>query len=444
MFYDYNPSAKENRFSMIWMGILSLAIIWTCLEAPLSFALNIKIEEHHMWIDAVFCAIFLIDVFLRLTNKLHLPEQLSKADRLSFKEFKHEPYHKTKWFPIDLITSLPIDIIAAMFGLGLPAMVLNAIRLARLVRVVKLRSLWYIIDFLPKAFKIFFIAAGVTVTLHWIACGWMMLTPRGAADNISYYIVSLYWAVTTLTTVGYGDITPATNLSRVYTMGVMLVGVGVYGVIIGNISRMMMLADKYTEERKEKMENLQEYLKHYNIPQSLQRQVFSFYSHILTKTITQEDSKIINDLPQALQNELNIYFKIKLIKNVHIFKDCSTPCLKMIAEKLEQTFHSPNEYIIRKGDTGVEMFIIGHGEVQVTSGEQIIAELKTGQFFGEIALIEDTIRNADVQSRAYCDLYTFNKNDFLEVTAMYPDLGEKFQKIYKKRRTDRDDDQEAA
>ncbi|MBT4790213.1 MAG: cyclic nucleotide-binding domain-containing protein, partial [Halobacteriovoraceae bacterium] len=209
--------------------------------------------------------------------------------------------------------------------------------------------------------------------------------------------------------------------------------VGVYGVIIANISRLLMLADKYTEERKEKMNSLQQYMKHYNIPSSLQRQVFSFYNHILNKNITHEDTKIINDLPQALQKELNIYTKIKLIKNVHIFKECSTPCLKMIAQKLEQTFHSPNEYIIRKGDVGEEMFIIGHGSVQVTAGEKTLAELKEGQFFGEIALIEDTIRNADVQSKAYCDLYTFKKEDFMAVIEKYPHLGEKFEEIHQKR-----------
>jgi voltage-gated potassium channel len=285
--------------------------------------------------------------------------------------------------------------------------------------------------------KVAFIATAVAITIHWIACGWMLLSPRTVGDDVSFYIISLYWSVTTLTTVGYGDITPDSNFARIYTMGVMLVGVGVYGIIIGQISRLMMLADKYTEARKEKMNTLHQYMKHYNIPPGLQGEVYSFYNHLLQKNITEEDSTIISDLPQALQNELNIYTKIKLIKNVHIFKECTTPCLKMIAQKLEQTFHSPNEYIIRKGDRGEEMFIIGHGEVQVRSGENIIAELKQGQFFGETALIRDTIRNADIQASAYCDLYTLKKDDFLAVIEKYPSLEIKFKELYNKRSTDR-------
>jgi voltage-gated potassium channel len=301
---------------------------------------------------------------------------------------------------IDTFSALPFEIIAASLGASVPLRVINLIRLCRVTRIVKLRSAFHLIDFIPKALKILMISVAVMIAIHWLACGRMVINPRTEPDNISFYIVSLYWAITTLTTVGYGDITPTTNISRIYTMGVMLVGVGVYGVIIAQFSRLMMLVDKYTEERKEKMNGLSQYLKYYNIPTSLQRQVFSFYNHVLTKTVSDKDDQVINYLHQALQQELNIYTKIKLIKNVHILKECSTPCLKMIAQKLEQTFHSPNEYIIRKGDAGEEMFIIGHGEVQVTQGEKTLAELKSGQFFGEIALIEDTIRTADVQSKA--------------------------------------------
>jgi voltage-gated potassium channel len=436
MYYNYNPADKENRLSVAWLCFVCLISVWTAFEAPISFALGKLIHEHHLWWDGLFSSVFLADVYLRVANKLKLPEHQKNELHFTSKHQTVRAYHKTSWFIFDVAAALPLEIIAAVVGASIPLKVINLIRVIRVLRIIKLRSLIHLIDFIPKAFKILMIATAVMLAIHWFACGWMIINPRTEPDNLSFYIVSLYWAVTTLTTVGYGDITPTTNLSRIYTMGVMLVGVGVYGVIIAQFSRLMMLVDKYTEEKKEKMNGLSQYMKYYNIPSSLQRQVFSFYNHVLSKTVSDEDNQIINDLPQALQQELNIYTKIKLIKNVHIFKECSTPCLKMIAQKLEQTFHSPNEYIIRKGDAGEEMFIIGHGDVQVTHGEKILAELKSGQFFGEIALIEDTIRTADVQSKAYCDLYTFKKEDFLLITEKYPHLADKFHAIYSKRSSD--------
>jgi voltage-gated potassium channel len=440
--YNYNLSDKENRSTLIWLSIIFCCIVWTCFEAPLSFALNIELKEHHLWWDLFFSLIFFIDIYLKIKNKLKLPNIPKLGSDGAILEQK--PYHKSFWLWVDIITSIPYDIIASLFGLNIITNTIMTIRLLRIARIIKLRIAFEVIDFVPKAIKILFGLTAICLAIHWLACGWMIITPRPGLDTISYYNVSLYWAVTTLTTVGYGDITPATNFARIYTMFVMVIGVASYGVIIGNFSRMIMLADKYKEEKKEKLEALRSFMRYYNIPKGLQKQTFQFYNHVLTQNISKEEELIVKDLPQALQNELSIYKKIKLIKNVHVFKGCTTPCLKLIATKLTQTFHSPNEYIIKKGDVGDQMFIIGHGEFQVSSGDQILATLKDGQFFGEIALLEDTIRNCDIISNTYCDLYAFSKEDFLEVIAKYPELEEKFKEKYKRRQSDKKQNLKAA
>lgn len=83
------------------------------------------------------------------------------------------------------------------------------------------------------------------------------------------------------------------------------------------------------------------------------------------------------------------------------------------------------------------MYIIGHGEVDVKTGDKHLASLKEGQYFGEVALLEETIRNADVSSKSYCDLYVFKKEDFLEVIGKYPELYDKFTSLYRRRNDDR-------
>lgn len=437
---------SEHLPILAWQGLILMGALWSAFEAPLAFVL----DRHHLsspttaniFLDGLISILFIADLCLRLTGKLSAPEDPKWG--LAQDHTQPRPYHKSLWLPLDALTSLPMDILAHLIGFSAPLSVLAILRLSKIARLTRPRELFAMNDLLPRPLKAALFITGVILGIHFISCGWMLLNPRTDLDPVSYYNISLYWTVTTLTTVGYGDIVPQTNLARIFTMGVMIIGVATYGVIIGNFSRMIMLADKYKEEKKEKMAGLNQFLKFYNIPTSLQKQVFSFYNHLLTKNISEQDTQILNELPQALQNELAIYMKIKLIRNVHIFKECSTPCLKMIAQKLEQTFLSPNEYIIKKGEVGSEMHIIGHGEVEVSAGEKVVAQLKAGQFFGEIALLEDTIRSADVKATAYCDLYTFRKEDFLEVIAKYPNLGEKFESTYHKRKTDQPELKEAA
>ena len=51
-----------------------------------------------------------------------------------------------------------------------------------------------------------------------------------------YYLWSLYWALTTLTTVGYGDITPASDAERVYSIFALLIGALIFGFMISQVS----------------------------------------------------------------------------------------------------------------------------------------------------------------------------------------------------------------
>ena len=83
--------------------------------------------------------------------------------------------------------------------------------------------------------------SGAIIAIHFISCFWHYLQPHPEAKTLlDSYIYANYWAITTLTTVGYGDITPASNLARVFTMGTMVLGVGVYGIVIGNVAQMLM------------------------------------------------------------------------------------------------------------------------------------------------------------------------------------------------------------
>jgi voltage-gated potassium channel len=271
------------------------------------------------------------------------------------------------------------------------------------------------------------------VIVNWEACAWVMIEPSQLTDHVTIYNKALYWAITTLTTVGYGDITPSGNVARVYTMIVMVAGVGLYGLIIGQMSSLILQSDKRKEANREKLEALTSLLNYYSVPASVQDQAFDFYRHVLVKQTSEAEEKVLKELPSALQAELQIYMNIKPLRGVSLFQNVSDSCLKSIATELKQVYYSPGDKIIEAGDVGKELFVIGHGQVRVHLKEFHIADLSDGQCFGEMALIGDNERKADVTAVGYCDLFVLEKESFDDLLVLNDDLKCNIESVVAKR-----------
>jgi len=273
------------------------------------------------------------------------------------------------------------------------------------------------------AVKLVIFGVSAMMAIHIISCFWTIVEPLHLKEsNTVRYINSLYWAITTLSTVSYGDVTPSTNISKLFTMFIMVTGVGMYGLVIGNVAQLISEANRYKEKSREKIEDLTTFMKHYQVPRKVQLETLSYYNNMLDKRLSDNDYQIISDLPQALQEELTTYMNIKLINSLSLFKNCSKFCLKEVAMSLEKKSYSPGQFIIKTGEIGSEMFIINHGVVDVKIEDKVLTTLSDGKFFGEKALLEEATRNADIVAASYCDVYKLKKEDFLRIIARYPEL----------------------
>lgn len=133
------------------------------------------------------------------------------------------------------------------------------------------------------------------------------------------YVVSLYWAVTTLTTMGYGDITPKVMLEYIYTIVVMLMGVSFYAYIASNVSIVLANMDEAGSEYRDNMEKLGEFMTRKRMTLPLRRRLRKYF-HVYWKSRGRigvyNDVDIVNliTLP-ALRNdvttELFRYFMFK-------------------------------------------------------------------------------------------------------------------------------------
>jgi voltage-gated potassium channel len=281
----------------------------------------------------------------------------------------------------------------------------------------------------PQVVKVLFGVNFFVLTIHWLATIWMLLQPRTNVDFFTEYNMAVYYLMTTIATVGYGDIAPNDNASRVFTMVLELMGVCAFGLVISQLSRMILNADRRKELAQSEMQALVSLVKHYDIPPDLRKRSYQFLRYLLQTSSNEEELRVLSRLPQALQNEIRTYMNAKPLAKVSLFRSCSQQCILDAAHELKQEFYNAGQSIFRKGEHGSSMFVIGHGRVRIHDGDKAIAELDDGHCFGEMALINDDSRTADVTTITHCDLFVLSKERFCFLLENHRDLRENVERM---------------
>ena len=147
-------------------------------------------------------------------------------------------YARSGFGIIDLVAVLPTW--AALFIPGLHALIdVRALRMLRLFRILKLAE--YVEEYgalgralLASRRKILVFLSFVLLVV--VIMGTIMYVVEGPANGFTNVPVSIYWAISTMTTVGFGDITPKTGFGRFIASVMMLIGWGTLAVPTGIVS----------------------------------------------------------------------------------------------------------------------------------------------------------------------------------------------------------------
>ncbi len=139
---------------------------------------------------------------------------------------------------VDLLSILPSYLNLVLAGSHY-WLVIRVLRLLRVFRVLKLAQYVHEASLLTQALyasrrkiTVFLIAVFTLV----IVIGSLMYVIEGGANGFSSIPLSVYWAIVTLTTVGYGDLAPQTGLGRAFAALVMILGYGIIAVPTGIVS----------------------------------------------------------------------------------------------------------------------------------------------------------------------------------------------------------------
>ncbi len=147
-------------------------------------------------------------------------------------------FFRTSWYePLAMIPAVVFDL---MVGLPVLSAGLRILRLVRFVRVVlvaaRLRRTFAVADRFAERSNLLYLVVVTTGLVLAAAFAVLAIEFRFEASPIKSVTDALWWSLATVTTVGYGDIVPATPLGRLIGMLLMVVGIGVMAALISQVS----------------------------------------------------------------------------------------------------------------------------------------------------------------------------------------------------------------
>ncbi len=355
------------------------------------------------------------------------------------------------WFAVDLIAALPFGWLFSMLfpqagarGMGA---VLDLLMFSKALKMVKIgkasaifRDIRESLSVNPALMRLVTFGFWFVTALHLMACGWVLI---GASEKArppgEQYLRALYWCLTTIATIGYGDYTPDknSNLQIGYTIGVMVFGVGMYGYIIGNVATLIANLDVARSFYRAKMEEINDFLRKQRVPAGLQKRVRDYFAYLWETQRSVSPVPIAEELPHSLAQEILLFLNRALIQKVELFRSADEIFIREIVQHLKPVSFLPDDYIIRQGEYGDCMYFLSSGDVEVLIDGQRVATLGHGSPFGETALLKGEKRMASIRALDYCDTYLLSKADFDQLRVRYPDFDARVKEVDAARRRGR-------
>ncbi len=204
---------------------------------------------------------------------------------------------------------------------------------------------------------------GFVIVLIAAANAMYLLEGESQPDQFGSIPLAMWWAIVTLTTTGYGDVTPLTVLGRMLGGIVMVCGIAMFGLMAG------ILASGFADELRRR-----EFLQTWD-----------------------------------------------LVARVPFFHDLGADKIAAVARLLKRREMSAGQVVMRRGQPGEAMYFVVEGEVEVdlVSGPVRLAH---GKFFGEMALITGEPRSVTVTAKETCLLLELDVADFRQLAGDSPEL----------------------
>uniref|UniRef100_A0A3P8W3H6 Potassium voltage-gated channel subfamily H member 5 n=1 Tax=Cynoglossus semilaevis TaxID=244447 RepID=A0A3P8W3H6_CYNSE len=449
-------------FKTTWDWVILILTFYTAIMVPYNVSFKTK-QNNIVWLvlDSVVDVIFLVDIVLNFHTTFVGPG----GEVISDPKLIRMNYLKT-WFVIDLLSCLPYDIINAFENVdeGISSLFssLKVVRLLRLGRVA--RKLDHYLEYGAAVLVLLVCVFGLVA--HWLACIWYSIgdyevideatntiktdswlyhlaisigSPyrynasgsgqwEGGPGKDSLYITSLYFTMTSLTTIGFGNIAPTTDGEKIFSVAMMMVGSLLYATIFGNVTTIFQQMYANTNRYHEMLNNVRDFLKLYQVPKGLSERVMDYIVSTWSMSKGIDTEKVLSICPKDMRADICVHLNRKVFNEHPAFRLASDGCLRSLAVEFQTIHCAPGDLIFHAGESVDTLCFVVSGSLEVIQDDEVIAILGKGDVFGDVFWKETTLAHAcaNVRALTYCDLHVIKREALLKVLEFYTAFANSF------------------
>ncbi|CAD8091652.1 unnamed protein product [Paramecium primaurelia] len=449
----------EEPKKIIWDLIGMSFIFIQMITIPLILTFSFEISGGFAIFNDIMDYYFLIDILLQFqTGYYEGGYFVSQRRQIALNYLK-------LWFWLDLISSFPYDDMLSLFidesnsqSLKRNTQIIKIMRIVRFIKVIRLmralklkkiinqiedtlfqdKTIISIISF----FKICLIILSLS---HWLACIWNAIRFIEETDNNWYtqyvinfdqekdndpdfwfnqYVAGIYFSITTMITIGYGDISPKNTIERSFGIFVMILASGVFGYVMNSIVLLFQNMNESLEDLLNKNTAAIKYMKQKEVNKKLQSRIKNYLEWLIEDEQLQKSyaHDTLEKLSLPLKNQLTQIVHGKMMNQIKFLsKNFSSLLLKNLAFTFQEEIYNPEDWIINQNDPindQTSIYFILNGRVSVcfpkSKGVIELIELSKKQYFGEISFFGNIPRCASVKARNFINLFRLSRKSFLE------------------------------
>ncbi|KAK0158297.1 hypothetical protein PV328_009318 [Microctonus aethiopoides] len=448
-------------FKAIWDWIILCLTFYTAIMVPYNVAFKNKTSEDVslLVVDSIVDVIFFIDIVLNF----HTTFVGAGGEVVSDPKVIRMNYLKS-WFIIDLLSCLPYDVFNAFDhdedGIGSLFSALKVVRLLRLGRVV--RKLDRYLEY--GAAMLILLLCFYMLVAHWLACIWYSIGRSDADGGVQYswlwklanvtqspysylwtnastipelvagpsrrtmYVTALYFTMTCMTSVGFGNVAAETDNEKIFTICMMIIAALLYATIFGHVTTIIQQMTSATAKYHDMLNNVREFMKLHEVPKALSERVMDYVVSTWAMTKGLDTDKVLNYCPKDMKADICVHLNRKVFNEHPAFRLASDGCLRALAMHFTMSHSAPGDLLYHTGESIDSLCFIVTGSLEVIQDDEVVAILGKGDVFGDSFWKDSAVGQsaANVRALTYCDLHTIKRDRLLEVLDFYQAFANSF------------------